>query len=159
MSRLQHIVSLASMILVMACAQNQGGPSASSDDAANKGESVVSSPELVNTYWKLTALDDQAVTVANNQREPHFVLRPDTKQVSGSGGCNGMFGSYTLDGSNLSFGAIGATKMACQYGMDTESAFFQALQRVARWKITGQQLELTDTAGAVIARFEARVMK
>lgn len=37
--------------------------------------------------------------------------------------------------------------------------FLEALGRVSGWKIAGQQLELLDTAGNVVARFEARHME
>ena len=45
--------------------------------------------------------------------------------------------------------------MACRNGMDTEAAFLPALLHVAKWKIEGQQLTVSDSTGAVLARFEA----
>jgi putative lipoprotein len=70
-----------------------------------------------------------------------------------------MFGSYALNGDALTFTTIGATKIACDRGMDVETSLFSALSRVARWRVAGQQLELTDTAGTVVARFDARSPK
>ena len=134
-------------ILAMACARSSGG--AGSDGA----------PELLNTYWKLTELAGKPVTVADNQREAYIQLRPDSKQVSGSGGCNRLFGSYEVTGTALTFGGVGSTKMACATGMDTETAFLPVLGRVARWRINGRQLEVSDSGGAVLARFEAQAMK
>jgi heat shock protein HslJ len=46
--------------------------------------------------------------------------------------------------------------MACMKGMETEKAFLKALGQVAGWRITGQQLELLDSSGNVLARFEGR---
>jgi heat shock protein HslJ len=46
--------------------------------------------------------------------------------------------------------------MACKDGMDTESAFLGSLLRVAKWKITGKQLELRDSTGTVLATLETR---
>ena len=43
---------------------------------------------LENTYWKLTRLGDTAVTVASQQREPHFILNPTSRpgdQVAATG--------------------------------------------------------------------------
>jgi heat shock protein HslJ len=40
--------------------------------------------------------------------------------------------------------------------MDTEQAFLQSLERVSKWKITGQSLELFDSAGKVLAQFKAQ---
>lgn len=52
-----------------------------------------------------------------------------------------------------------ATMMACTEGMETEGAFLKTLDQVSGWRIAGQQLELTDDGGAVVARFEARHME
>jgi len=46
--------------------------------------------------------------------------------------------------------------MACPDAMDVETAFLPALQRVAKWRIAGRQLELLDSAGALVARFDAK---
>jgi heat shock protein HslJ len=114
------------------------------------------SAELRDTRWLLTTLGDKAITATDTGRAAHFILRGDSKQVSGSGGCNRLFGVYELNGDALRFSGIGSTKMACQDGMDTETAFLPALLRVAKYRIEGQQLELSDSTGAVIARFAAK---
>jgi copper homeostasis protein (lipoprotein) len=121
--------------------------------------SRLSTESLENTYWKLTRLGDTAVTVASRQREPHFILHPESRRVGGSGGCNRLAGSYELKGDTLTFGQMAGTRMACLEGMDTEKAFLDALRRVNKWKIAGQHLELFDAAGNLVARFEARHMK
>lgn len=70
-----------------------------------------------------------------------------------------MTGSYELKGDRLSLGPTATTLMACAEGMETEKAFLDALGRVSRWKISGQQLELVGEGGNVVARFEARHME
>jgi putative lipoprotein len=110
---------------------------------------------LENTYWKLVELGGAPVTVAERQREPHFILHPADKRVSGSGGCNRFTGGYELQGYRLSFKQMAGTMMACPTGMDRERAFLDALQRVARTRIKQQQLDLLDASGGVAARFEA----
>jgi heat shock protein HslJ len=110
---------------------------------------------LENTYWKLTHLGDTPVT-APRQGEPHLILNSTTRGVGGSGGCNRLAGRYELDGNRLSLGEVISTMMACEAGMETESAFLEALRRVNGWRIAGRQLQLLDTAGQVVARFEAQ---
>jgi copper homeostasis protein (lipoprotein) len=110
-----------------------------------------SAATLENTYWKLMRLGLQPVTVADNQREPHFVLQSETKRVSGSGGCNRMMGRYTLDGDKLAFSQMAGTMMACPEGMDVEQAFHAALQKVTTWRTDGETLELFDAAGVSVA--------
>ena len=113
--------------------------------------STASTATLENTYWKLMRL--------GSELEPHFILQPDQKRVAGSGGCNRMMGSYTLDGSKLTFSQMAGTMMACAQGMDVERAFYAALPRVATWRIDGEKLELFDAGGASVAEFESRYMK
>jgi heat shock protein HslJ len=114
---------------------------------------------LENTYWKLIGLDDVPVEAASQQQEPNFVLTPETHRVSGSGGCNRLTGSYTLNGDTLTFGQVAGTMMACLKGMETEKTFLQVFSKVNSWKISGQRLELYDTGGKRVASFEARQMK
>jgi len=114
---------------------------------------------LENTYWKLTRLGNDAVIVGVKQREPHVILNPETRRVGGSGGCNRLVGGYTLDGDKLTFSQMAGTMMACPDGMDTEKSFLAALREGKQWKIVGQDLELFDAAGTLVARFEARHMK
>jgi heat shock protein HslJ len=114
---------------------------------------------LENTYWKLTLLGDAPVTAAYRRPEPHLIINSVNRSVGGHAGCNRFTGSYDLKGDRLHLGRLVATLMACAEGMETERAFLDALGRVNRWRIAGQQLELLDAAGNVVARFEARHME
>ncbi len=118
-----------------------------------------STEPLENTYWKLTRLGDAPVVLASTQREPHFILHQQSRRLSGSGGCNQLMGSYELNGDQLTFGQMAGTMMVCAEGMDTEKAFLEALKQVSRSKIVRQHLELFDSSGHLVARFEARHMK
>jgi uncharacterized lipoprotein YbaY/heat shock protein HslJ len=118
-----------------------------------------STASLENTYWKLMRLDTEPVVVADRQREPHFILQPEQKRVAGSGGCNRLMGSYTLDSERLTFGQMAGTMMACPQSMEQERAFHQALGKVARWRIAGEQLELFDADGRSVAQLESRYLK
>jgi uncharacterized lipoprotein YbaY/heat shock protein HslJ len=114
---------------------------------------------LEDTYWKLLALRGQPAVVADQQREPHLILQPAQHRVAGSGGCNRIAGGYTLAGDRLTFGRTAGTMMACVDGMEQERAFLEALAAVARWRIVGQRLELIDSRGEVLMRFEAVAMR
>lgn len=124
-----------------------------------KAASGAATSSLEGTYWKLTRLGDTAVTMASKQQEPHFILNSQLRRVTGSGGCNRITGSYDLNGHHLVFSQMAGTMMACVEGMETETAFLEALNRVAAWKITGQELELYDGSGNAIASFEAQYMR
>jgi putative lipoprotein len=114
---------------------------------------------LENTYWKLVRLRAAPVDVAEQQREPHLILQPGNQRVVGFGGCNRLTGSYTLDGEHLALSQMAGTMMACPQGMEQESAFLATLAVVARWRVVGQQLELFDARGELLAQFESRYLK
>ena len=117
--------------------------------------------ELVNMYWKLTALNGKPVLAAANQREPSLILQSAGahQRATGSGGCNRFTGSYELNGNSLRFGALAGSMMACVDGMDTEKEYLETLPQVRTWKVLGQHLELFDAAGTMLARFEARALR
>jgi uncharacterized lipoprotein YbaY/heat shock protein HslJ len=110
---------------------------------------------LENTYWRLVALRDRPVEAAERQREAHVILQPQQRRLVGSGGCNRIAGSYSLEGEQLSFGRSAGTLMACPRGMEQERDFLAALAATARWRIVAEQLDLLDAAGTTVARFEA----
>ena len=110
---------------------------------------------LRGTYWKLVRLGEAPVEVSVGQAEPQLVFASDALQVSGSGGCNRITGGFTLADDRLHLGPLAATMMACVNGMEQEQRFLKSLNHVQRYRISGQQLELLDGSGAVLARFEA----
>jgi putative lipoprotein len=110
---------------------------------------------LANTYWKLIELNGGPVKVLPQQREPHLILQSESQRLAGSGGCNRLLGSYILEGASLAFGKVASTMMACVDGMEQETTFFRTLESVRNWKIRGDELELFDESGRVIARFVA----
>lgn len=120
---------------------------------------AASTATLVNTYWKLVRLGDEAVEVKDDQREPYFVLHSEEQRVGGYSGCNRLTGSYVTSEDTLTFSQMGGTMMACAEGMELERAFLDALGKVARFRIEGETLEVFDTSGASLALFESRYLR
>lgn len=50
---------------------------------------------------------------------------------------------------------MAGTLMACIDCMETENAFLATLRQTKKWRISGQQLELFDAEGKMLACFEA----
>ena len=85
--------------------------------------------------------------------EPSLTVEPDGK-VSGNGGCNGYFGSVIIDGEAMSFGNIGATRMACpDPAMSQEDRLLRALDSTLGYRLQDGNLVLLDGAGAALVRF------
>jgi heat shock protein HslJ len=119
-----------------------------------KSGSRTPASSLTNTYWKLISLDGKPVTAEKDQRAAHLILQEKDNRLAGSGGCNRIMGSYRLDGSSLSFGKVASTMMACG-NMHDEQAFLATLEKIKRWKIEGDRLDLLDESGQSRVRFEA----
>jgi heat shock protein HslJ len=89
--------------------------------------------------WYLTEVGGSPVSPMADDKQPHILLDPEEKQATGFAGCNNFFGSYELDGSSLTFGPMGATRMACpdlETGLET--SVFKALESTRKWKIEAE---------------------
>ncbi len=123
---------------------------------------IAQSPAITDTQWRLKKIGDQAVASGKGQKKPYLKLEAKDhkdRRVVGFSGCNRLSGSYKLEGKELSFSPIAATKMACAEGMEIEKLFTQALARVKSYKIAGQSLTLLDDSGKVLAQLEAVAKK
>lgn len=95
--------------------------------------------------WLVEDIDGRGV-IDNLQT----VLELADGQVSGSGGCNRVGGTASMDGAALSFGDLFSTEMACAPAiMDQEAKFLDALGRVASYRLDTERdkLILVDAAG------------
>jgi heat shock protein HslJ len=123
--------------------------------AAALSPAVSANVRLEDTTWNLTRLGARDVVASENQRQPYIVLDSSNKRVAGSGGCNRLNGTYTLEKQNIHFGPIASTMMACPSGMEVEGNFLHALDKSHSWKLHGNELELQDEDGTFLLRFEA----
>jgi len=87
-------------------------------------------------------------------------------QLIAHGGCNGISGSYELDGSGLSFDRLAHTYVGCPStaASSVEGAFVNALPEVASWatdsgRASGEGwLHLYDTDGETLLAFQRPVL-
>jgi copper homeostasis protein (lipoprotein) len=115
-------------------------------------------PPFEKTYWKATELLGKPVPPASRNREPHLVFEQDGR-LAGADGCNRITGTYERTAEAIKFGPMVSTRMACVDTGEIERAFREALQKTGRWKIVGNELELSDIGGSRLARFEASADK
>lgn len=111
--------------------------------------------ELTGTRWALFRLGDQQVKISEGGREAYLALNSVDGSVVGFAGCNRISSTHEETGSQLHFGDVIATKMACE-DMATETALLEAMKATTSWRITGSQLELLDAQQRSLATFEAR---
>ena len=111
---------------------------------------------LLETYWRPVEIAGKSVTLAPDQREPHFVLTADGNRVHGSTGCNRITGSFEESTDGLRFKGLATTRMMCPPPIaELEVAFLKALNATTSHRIIGDSLELLDALGALLMRLEA----
>ena len=128
-----------------AAAASAGAGASASAAASGAGAAA---PELVGTAWVLGDFPGQILADAR----PNIAFSGDGT-VTGEGGCNTFNGTYTTDGSKLTFGPLSSTKKACGDAADTlEQAFLTALQATQTYEITSDA-KLKLTSGATTMTF------
>ena len=156
------LATCAAALLAVGCKNRQGSGTAadatsvaaSSADPKESSE-IMAEPKLEDTYWVLVELGERVIAEKTPGQELFLELSSKKQSAYGFGGCNRFFGSYESSGESLSFGALGATRMACPEGMDLEQELFTALGKVTRYELDGGELRLLE-GDALVARFEAR---
>jgi heat shock protein HslJ len=114
------------------------------------------STPLVETQWNLVEINDTAVKPSTSDARPYIYLQQEGDKLSGSDGCNRLFGSYDLSGSSLQFHSVAQTLMACHDSSPGDGAeITEALKLTTSFHIAGDVLELR-VDDRVLARFEAR---
>ena len=91
---------------------------------------------LTASEWELDILAEPGVNF--NELFPN--TKPTIKfnkagNVSGNAGCNRYTGSYKLNGSDISFGAIAGTKMMCP-SLEGENTYLKALSKVDKISVS-----------------------
>lgn len=124
-------VAVAAVLLAGCTAVVPAGPAAS----------------LKNTSWVVTEIQGEP-TIPDFQPAIAFGA---ADQVGGNSGCNGFGGTYTLTGTQISFGELMMTAMLCtDNGRDQqETAFHAALGTVVSVRFAGDTVEMLDGDGAV----------
>jgi len=112
-------------------------------------------PSLQNTLWQLTSLQAENGTLVT---PPTIItIQFDIDRMSGSGGCNNYFATYSLSGNSLSLGEIGSTTIACEETvMQTETHYFNLLQKTTTLSVTNDTLTLYDESNQPLLTFQAQ---
>ena len=108
------------------------------------------STKLYGTGWVVTKLNGQPLVTANDARNiPSLQLDKKTGRFGGADGCNRIMGTYTISKSQLSFGPIASTMMACLDSNNNELSrnYTDALKKVAGYQLDDKALLLLDSYG------------
>lgn len=129
------ILTLAAMLVVAGCTTS------------------AATGELVGREWKLVWVEEFP-TMPAGVATPTLSFGSDGR-LSGNTGCNSASAPYTVQGDQLSIGALITTKRACieSAGQQLEQAYIRAIEATRRYRIEGGELQLLNDGGTVVARF------
>lgn len=115
---------------------------------------------IVNKYWKAVEIMGQVVNESENiKTEPYLILRSGGN-FSGTGGCNSMFGGFTIIGKDgITFSNIAMTEMACSYEHYDDN-LVEALTMSRQFiMVDSEHMQLVVGKRAPLAKFEATYLK
>jgi heat shock protein HslJ len=143
-------------LIIIACVVCTGGAFASFITPPVTETGRISDYSLTTTGWNLISYENgNSMIPLINGSEITLKFNNDGS-ITGSGGINHLFGSYTRSGTMITFGAIGSTEMAGpEPMMEQESTYFRLLDSVRSFQITGDILELSDVTGHTILTYKA----
>lgn len=117
------------------------------------GQTTMENKPITDRKWKLIELDGKPVADKINGKEPFIQLQKSDSRYSGTGGCNGLGGSFTLaDNGRIKFAQGMSTMMACE-NMEIEHGLNKALVAADNYTLNGNTLSLNKARMAPLARF------
>lgn len=144
------VYSFAFMALLASCSSTKNSAKTSGKSASEAAAKFEPS-RLYATPWRIVKLEakDKTIEVPSNV-EATIVFDQKESRVHGRC-CNSYFGSYTLNGNQVSFDKMGSTKMLC-HGIinDIEMLYHKMLSASPLTvKIDGQTMTLTSSEGTI----------
>ncbi len=139
------------LFAMLACLMVQAAcnPSKKGTDSHSGDTTMV----ITGKKWKLTELYGKPVADAINGKMPFLQLDTTDSRYTGTAGCNGMGGEFTLSGSNgIAFSRGMSTMMACEE-MWVETELGKALLEADNFTVNGDTLSLNKARMAPLARF------
>jgi heat shock protein HslJ len=132
--------------LVLGCNPKPEPPPAAADSTVMQPPAMAL---IVDRDWTLTQLGDNTSPLGNGGKQVTLRLTSAENRAGGNAGCNGYGAPYTLSGNQLTFGMAISTKMACEQGMDVETAFLSMLPKVTSYQASDSSLTLSGPAGTL----------
>ncbi|MGM9512993.1 META domain-containing protein [Roseateles sp. DB2] len=118
---------------------------ARSPASAASGAQLALQQGLLGVRWRVKELLGAPLgPAAGGARAPHLELDPAHLRLSGSGGCNRLMGSFTLEGQRIAFKRVVTTMMSCPQGVAQERSLIETLGQVQRWHIDDRTLMLLN---------------
>jgi heat shock protein HslJ len=104
---------------------------------------------LSGTTWTLVSYGDTAAPTAAASGVDTSLAFNKNGTLGGSMGCNGFGGDYSVKGSQIVFGSLFSTEMACdEPRMSQETTTFAIMAGTVDFTLSGDSLTITSTDGS-----------
>jgi heat shock protein HslJ len=101
--------------------------------------------------WKLTAFGPPSAPFPAVEGAEAGLTFNEDGTVTGSSGCNGLGGDYTVEGDQITFGEFVSTLMACDDPiMSQEGIAHEVLRGTATYKIEGDTLTIANNGQVLV---------
>ena len=148
MQSLQKSLLILGIFVLAACSTTK--KSSTTDEGQNVMETTTT---ITDRKWRLVELNGKPVADKINGKEPFLQLHKSDNRYTGSGGCNGLGGTFTLeDKGRIKFSQGMSTMMACE-NMEIEQGLNKALIAADNYTLKGDTLALNKARMASLARF------
>ena len=132
-----------SILLIFNCSSTN-----TSAPLENKDVRAASFKSLENTSWKLTDISGEKIITKNINGKETGIITLDIAddRISGSGGVNKYFGSYTVDDGIIKMSNVGSTKMMGPEDlMKVEEKYFSILQDITNVELKDENTLILKT--------------
>ena len=102
--------------------------------------------DLSGKEWILESMTWKGIQYGVEEKPPSLRFELENK-ITGYGGCNNLFSTYSLDGRTIKINEIGSTKMMCEGKMELEQAFIGILGVKLRAIFDSGKLVLSSEGG------------
>jgi heat shock protein HslJ len=112
--------------------------------------------KITDITWRLVEIKGKPVSRLINVKKP-IQIKLDSKEnrITGFGGCNNFWGSFSIkDVNRISFSKMASTLIACP-DIQLETELYRVLDRTDNYSIKDNYLFLNKANLAFLARFEA----
>jgi heat shock protein HslJ len=155
MKKIYLMIGFCAILALLACgcttpAQTPATPPPTPVPTA--APTIVQPPPVFFGKWILTTMAIQEGTVPLQPTTEITLVFNADGSLTGYGGCNNYFGTYTLTGTmtkfgdGISIGPLASTKKYCEINGQQETIYVSILQKTAAYSINIKQLTLTDTS-------------
>ncbi|MFN2233279.1 MAG: META domain-containing protein, partial [Anaerolineales bacterium] len=127
------------------------------DSGVGYAEQMTFIPEtaLEDTLWVLMAYGDPNNLTPNEPGVVTTAIFSTEGTLSGNAGCNNYTAEYQIEDGQLSISMPAINLMACDTGMEQESAYAQLLEKAQSYRLGYKTLEIETSDGSVL-RFSAQ---